>query len=109
MNKRDKQIVADFKHRIPSDLAPMVKKIIVFGSRARGEEREDSDLDLAVLVSEKNPKLERQLSDTAYQVMWDHDFQPIISLKVFAESRFNDLLARGFSFYRHVQSEGISL
>lgn len=109
MNEKDKKIIADFKSRIPPEIRGSVKKIIVFGSRARGEEREDSDLDMAVLVEEKLPELEEKLDDIAYSVMWDHDFSPIISLKVFSEKRFADLLARGFSFYKHVQNEGVSI
>lgn len=39
--------------------------------------------------------------------MWDYDFKPIISLKVFAEAQFNKTSAKGFSFYKHIEKEGI--
>lgn len=107
MRQNDRQIVIEFKDRIPFELTRMIKKIIVFGSRAREDENPHSDLDVAVLVSEKTPEIQRQLADIAYQVMWDHDFKPVISLKVFLENRFNSLAVRGFSFYRHLQNEGI--
>lgn len=109
MNKHDEQVVADFKRRISSDLVPLVRKIIIFGSRAKGEEREDSDLDMVVLVDELQIDVEKKLDDIAYNVMWDNDFKPIISLKVFSEKRFLDMISRGFSFYKHVQNEGICL
>lgn len=109
MNKQDEQIIAEFKRRIPSDLAPLVKKVIVFGSRARGEAHEDSDLDVAVLVSKGMPQIQKQLFDIVYQVMWDCNFRPIISLKVFLEDQFQNLASRGFSFYKRVQNEGIAV
>lgn len=66
-----------------------------------------STLLVIALVDEKTSEIEKQLEDTAYQVMWDHDFKPIISLKVFSESKFYGAFTRGFSFYRHVEKEGI--
>ena len=83
--------------------------MILFGSRARGHAPEDSDLDLVALVDDKTPELEQAIDDVAYSVMWDHDFKPTISLKVFAEDRFNNAVARGYSFYRNVMREGIVL
>lgn len=107
MDARDREIVLELKARLTPDLARHVKRLIVFGSRAKGGAPEDSDLDLIALVDEKTALLEERLEEVAYQVMWDHDFKPIISLKVFDEESFSDALRRGFSFYRHVESEGV--
>lgn len=108
MDDRDRDLILEIKRRLSSDLADHVKRLIVFGSRATGKASEDSDLDVIALVDEKSPKIEKHLEDIVYQVMWDHDFKPIISLKVISESHFYNALKRGFSFYRHVEKEGIS-
>lgn len=109
MNEKDKALILEFKSKIPSDLARHLKRIIIFGSRANDKATEDSDLDVVVLVDEKTSEIEKYLNDIAYQVMWDYDFKPIISLKVFAESQFNTAISKGFSFYQHVEKEGISV
>lgn len=109
MSNKDKQIVMEFKKRLGTDLLSHVQGIILFGSRARGDAAPDSDLDLAVLVDKKKPELEKSLEETTYQLMWDHDFDPVISLKVFEKSHFDLALQKGFSFYRHVAGEGISI
>lgn len=109
MNEQDKALILEFKRKLPSDLAGHLKRIIVFGSRVRGEATEDSDLDVIALVDEKTPEIEKRLEDIIYQVMWDHDFKPIISLKIFSEAKFYDAFNRGFSFYRHVESQGVSV
>lgn len=109
MEERDKQIVSELRKRIPLDVLNHLKRLIVFGSRARGEGTKDSDLDIAALVDEKTPDLEKSLDEAAYAVMWDYDFKPVISIKVFSESRFRDAIARGFSFYSRVEREGVSL
>lgn len=107
MDERDRALIEEFKKRLPAKVARHLRKIIIFGSRARGEATEDSDLDVIALVDEKTPEIEKHLEDAAYQVMWDHDFKPIISLKVFAESQFYNAVNRGFSFYRHIEKEGV--
>lgn len=109
MDERDRRLVLEFKDRLAPDAAKRVKRLVVFGSRATGKAMDDSDLDLIALVDEKTAGLEESLEDTAYQIMWDHDFKPVISLKVFDEASFADALRKGFSFYRHVEKEGVAV
>ena len=68
-----------------------------------------TDLDVAAIVREFTPELEASLLEAAYQVMWDHDFSPLISLRVFDADIFAAYQEKGFSFYRKVAQEGISL
>jgi len=109
MTKEDKELISELRQRLVGINHRHITRVIAFGSRARGEASVDSDLDLIVLVDEKTPELEKALEDAAYSVMWEHDFKPIISLKVFAESRFRKAVENGFSFYRHVEQDGITL
>jgi uncharacterized protein len=109
MKEQDRKIVLELKRRLSADLQRRVKKFILYGSRARGGEADDSDLDLVALVDEKTPEIESALDDLAYGVMWDYDLKPVISLKVFSEARFRSSTEKGRSFYRHVEKEGIPI
>ncbi|WP_429885775.1 nucleotidyltransferase domain-containing protein [Geoalkalibacter halelectricus] len=109
MGEKDRQIVLELKRRLPAEVREHLARLILYGSRARGEAAEESDLDLVALVDDKTPELEAQMEEIAYSVMWDHDFKPIISLKVFSEQSFRQAAAKGFSFYRNVEREGIEL
>ena len=109
MDEKDKELILEFKDKIPQEIKKHLKRVIVFGSRARGESSESSDLDVAVLVDRKNTEVEKKIEDTAYQLMWAHDFKPIISIKIFAQAQFQRALDQEFSFYRHIQEEGIVL
>ena len=102
-------LVQALKKRLTVVAGDGLQAIIVYGSRAWGRPESDSDLDVAVLVQDRTPQLEEALLETAYQVMWDHDFTPLISLKVFDASSFATYQEKGFSFYRKVAEEGIVL
>jgi predicted nucleotidyltransferase len=109
IDDKNRGLVLEIKKRLPADLANNLKRLIIFGSRAKGESTEDSDLDIIALVNKKTSEVEKELDDIVYQVMWDNDFNPIISLKVFQESNYIDALNKGFSFYMHVEKEGVAV
>src|SRR5919198_6571302 len=107
MGELDKALIEELKQRLPADVQRHIRRMIMYGSRARGDSTDESDLDLVALVDEKTPELEQAIDEIAYQLMWDHDFKPIISLKVFSEERFRTAAARGLSFYRNVDRDGV--
>jgi len=109
MEPRDREIVATLKERIAAEAPNRVGRMIVFGSRVRGTASPDSDLDVIALVQTRTPDLEQRLEDIAYAVMWDFDFRPIVSLKVLSESELSSAFAKGFTFYRNVMREGITV
>jgi predicted nucleotidyltransferase len=109
MEERDRNLILEFKTRLPADVMAQIRKVVAFGSRVRGQKEEDSDLDLLILVDRKTPELEGKIEDFAYQVMWDHDFKPIISIKVFTEFDYRNFLREGFSFYKNIEREGVPL
>lgn len=109
MGERDRQIALELKRRLSAEVRDHLSRLILYGSRARGDAAEDSDLDMIALVDTKTPELEAQMEEVAYRVMWDHDFKPIISLKVFSGDRFRRATEKGFSFYRNIEREGIEL
>jgi predicted nucleotidyltransferase len=109
LSQTDQKIVQELKARLQELAGDRVQAVIVYGSRAWGMPGPDSDLDVAVIVQGCTPELESALQEAAYQVMWDHDFSPIIALKVFDAQNFLDYQERGFSFYRKVAQEGIAL
>ena len=109
MVKRDRDLILELRKKLPTEVAANIKKVIAFGSRVRGRGEEDSDLDLLILVDRKTSDLESKIEDVAYKVMWDHDFKPIISIKVFTEAHYQNFLKEGFSFYKNIDREGVSL
>ena len=109
MDQRQESILVELRRCLAAAAANELCRLILFGSRARDDASGDSDLDVAAIVKERTPDLERRLDDAVYDLMWEHDFQPIISLKVFSEAQFDGALEKGVPFYRNVAREGIPL
>jgi len=105
----DRLLIEELKRRLQEMAPDRIQSVIVYGSRVWGQPGPDSDLDVAVIVRGLTPELEEALHEAAYRVMWDHDFAPLISLKVFEAAKFATLQEKGFSFYRKVVQEGIPL
>jgi hypothetical protein len=109
MTGRDRRIAARLKEELFKAGGEAVLRVLCFGSRVRGQARRDSDLDVAVIVQTRTQALQLRLDDAAYQVMWDNDFSPIISLKIFGNEEFAQALRQGFAFYRNLDAEGMEL
>jgi len=109
MNRIVEEIKQKIKEKLLSEVPERVLKIIIFGSYARGDETPDSDLDILIVVTDKSKKLEKQIFDIAYEIMWDYDFTPLISLEIMTEEHWQQLKNKNSSFYRNIQREGIAL
>ena len=86
-----------------------LNRVILYGSYARGNYREDSDIDIMILlnISEKDIKEYRhQLSDMTFDFNMDND----IDIKPIAKNKeqFYYWLSV-YPFYRNVDNEGVTL
>ena len=87
-----------------------IKKIILYGSYARGDFRVDSDIDIMVLVDyprESISDVDSGLSDIGYDLSYDNDFIEISTLMQ-NEDFFNKWVS-AYPFYKNVSSEGVEL
>lgn len=102
----DDPVLTDFLSRI-APLRPRILRLVLFGSRARGTQRHDSDYDLLLVVSKKDDRLLDALYEAVMDVLLAHG--RLVSLKVFPEPEFARLQALRTPFMRHVTEEGIPL
>ena len=106
MDKRDFEIAKQFKNKLLENHIP-VREIVVFGSRARGDANPDSDLDILVIVDERNPDIRKRVSGCAWEIGFASDIfiQSILRTKWDIE----DGPEKSSLFFRSVQQEGIKV
>lgn len=84
-----------------------IVKVILYGSYARGDFREDSDIDILVLVDLKDFKeCEEKIFDLTYDFNIEHDtdIMPIVQ----NIEHFN-YWKSAYMFYRNVSKEGVAI
>lgn len=84
MTPEDHRIFTLFAERVRA-LEPHAR-IWAFGSRARGDAEEFSDLDVCVVVPERDAELERKIGDLAWEVGFENE--RILIEFVFSEDQF---------------------
>lgn len=99
----EEPVLRDFLRGI-EPIRGKIRRVILFGSRARGEARFDSDYDVLVVV----PARDREIMDVLYESVMDvllaHG--QLVSLKVFPEVEYNRLTALKTPFMSSVAKEG---
>ena len=98
LSTRDARIVRKVKRRL-SEITN-VKKLVVYGSRARGKATKYSDLDLYIeLNTSVNPSLRRKIREIAWEVSLDSGI--VISTLVAGDR------LKGQPILKAIQAEGI--
>jgi predicted nucleotidyltransferase len=104
---RDAAAVAAFAERVRACLGETLVGLRLFGSKARGEAHEESDIDIAVIVSGDRLAAEDAAIDIAFDVNLAHDVY--ISPRVILADVFEHPVWRVTHFVQAVQREGVPL
>lgn len=103
MSSEDRAILRDFslavRGRFPEAL------IWAYGSRARGTAREDSDLDVCVVVENLDTETDRAIMRTAWEVGFERDV--LISTVTYSREEFEHGPCAISPLVRTVVEEGI--
>ena len=103
----DRQIVADGIGKILREATPRKGRAILFGSRARGDARQDSDWDILILL-DKDRITADDMDEISYPIRefgWQID--KMINPIMYTNKEWN---AKSFTpFYKNVMKEGVVL
>ena len=109
-NKINK-IINEFVEGVNKILGKRVKKIILYGSYARGDFKKNSDIDIMILTDLSDDELaefSKKIWNYAYDIGRDNNVDITVSPLVKNIDRFNYWL-EALPFYMNVQNEGVVL
>lgn len=102
-------IIQDFAKNVRELLDDSLDSVIVYGSYARGDYSEFSDVDVMILVSLTENQIKEifdQISDLAFDYLMKHEID--ISPVIINTDHFN-YWADNLPYYRNVRDEGVRL
>lgn len=80
-------------------------RVIIYGSYARGEERDDSDVDLLIVLPDdrSDHATEERIRDSAIEMGLEYDF--LFSVIVVSEKQMKQF--QGFKVFNAIEAEGV--
>lgn len=103
----EQQALERFKTALQSLLGDNLLSLRLFGSRARGEGTEESDLDMLVVVLEKDRALCRRIIEEALEV--DLTYETNLAPTIFSAEEYQQNREYQTPFYRNVERESLPL
>jgi len=107
MKPEHERIVRAFKESITERFGGRVEKVIVFGSAARGEMGEESDIDVLVVVDRIDEKIESKIGDMAFEA--GAEDRVLITPIVIGKGTYEDMLRERYPFIMNVEREGVAI
>lgn len=102
-----KEVVAKFAKEVKKIYGTLLYAVILYGSYARGDNAEDSDIDVMILVDvaqEEIGKVRRQILDISDQIDLEYD---VVLAPVIQNYQLYYQYMSISRFYQNVQREGV--
>ena len=84
-----------------------VVRMLVYGSKARGESHPDSDVDVLLVVRNDAGPLKRPLRNIGYELAATSDAVP--SILAYTEDEWQERTNKGYPFQHAVERDGVSV
>lgn len=99
--------VNEFLRRIYTQYPEQILAARLFGSVARGDFDSDSDVDVLVIIAERDWRLEDELLGVAARVSLEYNV--VLDPRIYSRALWEQLRAKGRALYRNIEREGIAL
>lgn len=107
LTKQEHEALAEFKTKLKKEVGIHLKTLLLYGSRARGEGNTESDLDVLVILSEKNRSLAKNIANLSNDILLKHEI--LISPLVLSEEQYNNIKKHERLLAAEIQRDGIVL
>lgn len=105
MNKIEKKVLDTFKSLLLKRLS--IHKIVLFGSRARGDATQYSDMDVVVILDKVSDEKGNYISDCAWEAGFEYGI--VVVPVVFSRDEWENSPERYSLLVQAVEMEGVSI
>ena len=82
-----------------------VTSVLVYGSKARGDDSPDSDIDVMIVLDDYTPRIEAAVDEMVYDINLDHDC--LISVVIFGRRELEEGPMAESPLYKRILAEGV--
>jgi len=107
LSEKERAALGEFVKRLQAELDGRLVSLVLFGSKARGDSRPDSDIDVLVVVDDDDFETRQLVRDIAAD-MW-LEYGCYISTRIWSLAHRRKLEELRSPLYRHIRDEGIEL
>jgi predicted nucleotidyltransferase len=107
LSASEAEAVRVFVRSLNARFPEMITRVILFGSKARGDSRLDSDIDVLVIVRREDWRLSNAISTLAARISLEKGV--LLGPIVIGQERWERMERERFSLYRNIIKEGLVL
>lgn len=104
LNSNERESVDAFLSKLRQTLGEDLMQATLFGSKARGDSEQYSDIDILVIVNDENREIRNEIITLASRISLDFDV--LLSPRVIGRERWEQMGAEHFTLYGNVSREG---
>lgn len=86
-----------------------VLRVVLFGSFARGDDDDNSDIDVFLMLKRDSMKEENDVVDSSYSADLSSNFKTYIAPFTMSEERYLEGAKYGFPIVKNIEREGVVL
>ncbi len=101
----EQPIIEEFKRRVEQRFPRELVRLVLFGSKARGEATPESDVDLLAVIQSDNWRLGDEIRSVGYALELEHGV--VLSIQVISRNHYERLRASGTQFFHVLEQEGV--
>ena len=107
LSNQEKEIIKKFSNKLKTLLQDNLLFIKLFGSQVRGEATRGSDIDILIVLEERN----LDVCGKIYKLLFDLDpyYEHQIALSIFSENEYKENERLGSLFIKHISEEAIAI
>ena len=107
LSSEDQAWLREYREILSRDFPGLVQQIILFGSKAKGTAKPDSDIDLVVVIREGDHRVKRKVAMAGHDAAIDAEVAP--SFIVYTNAEWGRLASTRAPFWRIVERDGVAV